>query len=327
VESVRLGTKAYSAAGTTSGYEGHGLTPAIMRAYREVQEAGDLTVRMYAPVSIPSATKSDAEVMDLLYQWAGVAGGRGMGDSHFRVGGVTLDLADPRSAELIARGYPHDQWAGHFHQGLSDERFIELGAHAIRLGLRLNTLICYDLERALRLFEAVDRQVPIRDRRCVGIHLMAATDEQLRRIKALGLAVTMTPNLLYEHGQTFGIDTLGDGAIPIRRVLDAGIPVSLATDNVPYSMLWTMWQALARWNRPQARRVGESHLTREEALRLSVQTGHYLTWDEGTRGALASGQAADLVVLDDNPLTCGLDRIRELSVELTICDGRIVHER
>jgi predicted amidohydrolase YtcJ len=33
------------------------------------------------------------------------------------------------------------------------------------------------------------------------------------------------------------------------------------------------------------------------------------------------------VALDGDPLTCEVDRIRALSVELTICDGRIVHER
>jgi predicted amidohydrolase YtcJ len=327
VASVRLGSTLYSAAGTTSAYEGHGLTPAILRAYREVREAGALTVRMYAPVSVPSAAKSDVELADLLSHWAAVAGGRGMGDDYFRVGGVTLDLADPSAAAIIAQGYPYEQWAGHFHQGLSEDRYVRLGAHAVRLGLRLNTLICYDLERALRLFEAVDREVPIRERRSVGIHLLQATDAQLRRIRALGLAVTMTPNLLWEHAHAFGIDGLGDAALPIRRALDAGIPVALSTDNVPYRMLWTVWEALARWNRPTKRRIGESRLTREEVLRLAVQAGHYLTWDEGRRGSIEAGTVADLVVLDDDPLTCELDRIREISVDLTLVDGRVVHQR
>lgn len=40
IESVRLGVQAYNAAGTTAGFEGHGLTPAIVRAYREVQSQG-----------------------------------------------------------------------------------------------------------------------------------------------------------------------------------------------------------------------------------------------------------------------------------------------
>jgi predicted amidohydrolase YtcJ len=324
--SVRLGSKLYSAAGTTCGYEGHGVTPQILRAYRQAHEAGELTVRMYAPVSIPSAARTDAEVAELFHQWSGVASGRGSGDGFLHVAGVTLDLADGRAAELIAQGYPYEQWAGHFHQGLSDERFVRLGAEAVRLGLRLNTLVCYGAERAIRLFEAIDREVPIRDLRCVGIHLMTGTDEQLRRIKALGLVLTMTPALLSEHAENFGVEKLGEDAVPVHRVLDAGIPVCLATDNVPYSMLWTLWQTLAR-SSASGHDFGASHLTREQALRLAVQSGHYLMFEEGSRGSLEPGREADLVVLRESPLTCPLDRLRDLEVDLTMAAGRIVHER
>ena len=38
VESVRLGAHTYAAAGTTYLYEGHGLTPTVIRAYRENAE-------------------------------------------------------------------------------------------------------------------------------------------------------------------------------------------------------------------------------------------------------------------------------------------------
>src|SRR5207247_4382855 len=59
VESVRLGARAYVAAGTTSLYEGHGLTPTVIRAYRENAERGALPLRMHTPVSMPSAAFDD----------------------------------------------------------------------------------------------------------------------------------------------------------------------------------------------------------------------------------------------------------------------------
>ena len=40
-----LGSRAYSAVGTTSIYEGHGLAPPILEAYRRLREAGELSVR------------------------------------------------------------------------------------------------------------------------------------------------------------------------------------------------------------------------------------------------------------------------------------------
>ncbi len=36
VEGIRLSCKAYNAVGTTGGYEGHGLTPDVIRGYREI---------------------------------------------------------------------------------------------------------------------------------------------------------------------------------------------------------------------------------------------------------------------------------------------------
>lgn len=327
VEGVRLGAAAYSAVGTTSAYEGHGLTPAVIRAYREVHGRGQLTVRMHTALSVPTAAKDDRAIVDLLYHYAGVAGDRGLGDELFRVEGITLDSADPRVAELIATGYPYEQWAGHFYQALPHDRFVRIGVEAARLGLRVNCLVCYDLEHVLRAYEAIDREVSIRDRRWVAIHVVEATPEQIRRMKALGLIATVTPNFMYMASDRFGLDRLRDRGTPIRELLDAGVPVALSTDNVPYSMPWTMWEALARWDGDSGSGLGESRLGREEALRIATQNGHLLTWSEDRRGVLAPGYAADLVVLSDDPLTCPEDRIREIAVDLTVVGGRVVHER
>ena len=61
--------------------------------------------------------------------------------------------------------------------------------------------------------------------------------------------------------------------------------------------------------------------------RLATVAGHYLTWDEATRGPLAPGMAADFVVLDEDPLTCELDRIRDIAVRRTFVAGREVYAR
>jgi hypothetical protein len=66
-------------------------------------------------------------------------------------------------------------------------------------------------------------------------------------------------------------------------------------------------------------------LTREEALRLAVQTGYHLTWNEDRSGSLEAGKVADMVVLAENPLTCPEARIKDISVEMTIVNGQVVH--
>jgi predicted amidohydrolase YtcJ len=325
VESVRLGARAYAAAGTTAAFEGHGLTPALLRAYREVRERGELPLRMHTPVSVPSGVFDDRRLVDLFYHWAAVAGGRGSGDDLFRVEGLTLGgTADSAVERILAADYPYEQWAGHFYQAMPWERFVRLGTEAARLGLRVSCLVSRDLEYALSGYEAIDRAVPIRDRRWVVVHVNRATDDQLRRMKALGVVATATPGFLSLASDRYGLDRLGSEGVPLRRLLDAGVPVALGTDGVPPSMVWTTWQALARWDEERRAPVGESGLTREEALRMAVQTGHRLTWSEDRAGSLEPGKVADLVVLADNPLTCPLDRLRDLPVEMTIVGGTLI---
>jgi predicted amidohydrolase YtcJ len=325
LESVRRGAQAYAAVGTTSLYEGHGLTPTVIRAWRENAEQGLLPLRMHTPVSMPSAAFDDKRLLDLLYHYAGVAGGRGRGDDILRVEGINLGgHADAKVADIIAAGYPYDQWAGHFYQAMTPERFVKLGIEAARLGLRVNCVVSRDLEYALGVYEAIDREVSIRDRRWVMIHVNQASEAQVRRMRSLGVIATVVPGFLWMASDRYGLDKLGGDGIPIRRLLDGGVPVALSTDGVPYSMLWTAWQALARWDEDGQRQLGESGLTREEALRLAAQSGHRLTWNEDRFGSLEVGKIADMVVLAEDPLTCDLERMKDIAVERTFLGGRQV---
>ncbi len=320
----RLGSRAYSAVGTTSIYEGHGLAPPILEAYRRLREAGELSVRVHSPLSVPSASIDDRKLADLLHQWAGRLAGRGSGDDLYRSEGICVDVANPKAAEIIGLDYPYVAWAGHFYQSLPHQRFVAIGVRAARLGIRLNCLVCYDLERVLRAYEAIDAEVPIGGKRWVMIHIIEATADQIRRMKKLGVIATVTPNFMYMASDRFNLQEIGARAMPIRELLDAGVPVALSSDNVPYSMLWTMWEALARWDRDSQSRLGESRLQRDEALRLITRTGPLLTWEEDRKGTLEIGKLGDIVVLDDDPLTCSEDALKDIPVVHTFLGGRQV---
>ncbi|MBV9066969.1 MAG: amidohydrolase family protein, partial [Methylobacteriaceae bacterium] len=118
VAGVRIGSAAYSAVGTTSAYEGHGLTPAIIDGYKTVHSAGDLTVRMQIPLSVPTAAFENRKVAEILYHWADTLRDRGAGDHILRFEGVCFDVGDAAVADIIGRDYPYEQWAGHFYQSL-----------------------------------------------------------------------------------------------------------------------------------------------------------------------------------------------------------------
>ena len=325
LESVRRGSATYARLGTTTIYEGHGLTPNLLNAFRDAHETGDLRLRTWAPLSVPTAAFDDARIEEMLFHWADRISGRGSGDDMLRYEGICLDVGDPTLADIISCHYPYEQWAGHFYQSLPHDRLVRIGTVAARLGIRVNCLVCYDLERVLRAYEEIDRQVSIRDQRWTAVHVVDASDEQIERMKRLGLVATVTPNFMYMAEDRFGLDKLRDRGIPIRRLLDAGVPVTLSSDNVPPSMIWTMWEALARWDADSDMRLGDSELTREEALRISTQSGHHLIFNDHQAGSLEPGKLADMVVLDEDPLTCDEDALRDLEPTWTFVGGHATH--
>ena len=116
--------------------------------------------------------------------------------------------------------------------------------------------------------------------------------------------------------------------VPLRRLLDVGVPVGLATDNVPVSLWHPIWQAVARIdctiNAPIA---PEQALTREEALRCATMGGAYLSFEEDLKGSLEPGKLADVAVLSQDPLTCPLADLRDTVAEMTIVGGEVVFDR
>lgn len=321
---ARTAPRLYNAAGTTAGYEGHGLTPAIIESYRRADEAGDLTVRLTTALSVPSARMDESGVGDWLRRWADRIAIPGTREGNLALDGICLDFGDPNVARIVATSYPYEQWAGHFYQSVAFDRLVETATLAAELGIRL-ACIAYDIEALLRAYEAVNAKIGIADRRWVIMHLTRATDDQLQRMKALGLIVTITPNFMYHATTRLGLAELGAEGTPIRRVLDAGIPVALSSDNVPVSMFWAMWSALTRYSADLDTRLGESFLTRAEVLNLIARTGHMLSWDEDRRGAIAPGMDADFIVLDRDPLTCPEDEIREIRPIRTFLAGEEVY--
>jgi predicted amidohydrolase YtcJ len=68
-------------------------------------------------------------------------------------------------------------------------------------------------------------------------------------------------------------------------------------------------------------------LTVLEAIRVYTYNGAYTAFEESTRGSLEEGKLADMVVLSDDILTVPVSKIRELRVDQTYVNGRLVYPR
>ena len=71
----------------------------------------------------------------------------------------------------------------------------------------------------------------------------------------------------------------------------------------------------------------QNRLGREEALRLYTQGSSWFSSESGQKGAIASGQLADMVALTDDYFSVPEERIKGIESVLTIVGGKIVHAR
>jgi predicted amidohydrolase YtcJ len=332
IEGLRLSMQRFNAAGTTSIYEGHGIDPDLMLAYKRLWAKGAMTVRAHLLFTPPS--KSASEFREQIEDWARVASGGGIGDEWLRVGGMCFQLSGDRTvAELRRQAKPYTSWAGHYHDPVTPAELRELAVIAAQNELRVCVLAdqIANVDAVLAAFEEADRQARIRDKRYVIQHLQFATPHQLERMKALGLVIGVHPNNhIWKRGKRHltaeGRQQI-DRVTPMRDLIDWDIPVTIETDGSPIELLHALWVLLARRERETGEVIApHQRVSREEALRAATLNGAYLTFEEEKKGSIEAGKWADLVVLEDDLLRLPEDRIRDLAIRMTIVGGRPVYE-
>jgi len=325
--------RVYNAAGTTSVFEEHGVAGELLRAYKAVWEAGRMTVRSNLVVSPSWRTVGAVPVERLLESWTGWLAGLGMGDAFLRVGGLYAELqgaiGDPAENAARFRARPYSGWSGfNYDANLPRDRLEEVMLAAARNDIRIVGL----WPGLLELCERVNRVVPIAGKRWVLGHINVLTEDDIRRVKDLGLLLTTHTNrYLFKEGHLTR-DRLGSEGerhiVPLRSLKEAGVRFGLATDNVPVSLFHPVWQCVSRRNRYSGEPIApEQSLSREEALRAITSDAAYLTFEEDEKGSIEPGKLADLAVLSADPLSCPEDMLPEIVADMTIVGGRVVYDR
>jgi predicted amidohydrolase YtcJ len=69
----------------------------------------------------------------------------------------------------------------------------------------------------------------------------------------------------------------------------------------------------------------DQKISREDALRLVTRNHWYLTFEEDTKGVIAPGRFADLVVLAEDIMTVPEKRIEQMNVLMTMVGGKPVY--
>jgi hypothetical protein len=327
VRALRVSQDRYAARGVTAVYEGHGIAPEVLAAYRESHARGEVRLRCSLAVSPTWEATEAARAIPPLAAWAG---GRGLGDDRLRVGGICLHYGgDAGVARILHGAQPYTGWAGFVESANDPAAYLEQATLAARHGLRVNTLVTRCLPEVLDAWEEVARRHPIRDLRWVLVHLNAATPEQLARIRRLGAVATTNPISYLYRSAGDEVARLGGAAeqlLPHRSLARHRIPFGIATDNKPADPWAAFAAVVARRDMRTGVVVGpRERLSRLQALTALTRGGAWVTLAERDRGRLAPGWAADLAVLEHDPLTAPLEALVGQTARLTMVGGEIVH--
>jgi predicted amidohydrolase YtcJ len=182
------------------------------------------------------------------------------------------------------------------------------------------------IDDILHAFELAQRESPSADPRLIIIHAQMARQDQLVKMRELGVTPSFFSAHTYYWGDRHRDIFMGPERAaqmsPTRSAEDIGLRYSVHLDTpvVPMDPLQLLWSTVNRRSTGGDVIGPRQRVSPMSALRAMTIDAAWQIFQEGNRGSLEPGKYADLVILSGDPLT-GIDQVRELRVVETIVGG------
>lgn len=165
-------------------------------------------------------------------------------------------------------------------------------------------------------------------------HVVLCTDSALDRMRDLGVVVSIQPQGVYYLGEML-IRNWGEERaqrmIPVRSILEKGIPLSISSDAPTLPTWYPPVIASTAFNRmTYTQRVlgPDQVLSVDEILYGYTMGGAFACYQEHDRGSIEAGKFADLVVWRLDPYSAKLpDMMAEHPIDLTLIGGETRFDR
>ena len=190
------------------------------------------------------------------------------------------------------------------------------------------------IEQMIRCYQSVLEETGSdRDLRPVVIHCQTVREDQLARMKEIGMVASFFLDHVYYWGDYHYESVLGperaERISPARSALKHGVSFTLHQDSpaAPPDVMGAVHNAVNR-KTEKGRVLGqEQTITVMEALKAVTLNGAYQIFEEDKKGSIEVGKTADFAVLERNPLTVPKEEIREIKVLETIKSGETIFRR
>ncbi|MFN8061340.1 MAG: amidohydrolase [Vicinamibacterales bacterium] len=321
----------YLERGVTSVYDLS--SPETYAAYQDLRARGELPVRILASYrGVPSIIESGLHT--------------GFGDDWIRLGAIKLVLdgvwGTTAATYRPAWNGSGTTWVPNNVGGTSatqeafDRTVLDAHVHGWQVwvhanGDRAQDMVLTAYERAQQALSRPDARHRIEHFGHFLVQDPARTAERLARMRRGGIIPApqvvflwrLTDVNLREPDVTF---------FPMKTLIDmgfhpAGGSDTLGTQNFATNPMFAISVAVNRKSKFGTPVNPEEAISPMDAIRMLTIWAAYGGFEEKVKGSIEAGKLADLVVLSGDPLTIAPERIADITPELTILDGRIVHRR
>lgn len=333
----------YNRLGVTTVYEAHNMSAEHIGVYRALRESRELTVRVMAAMEVElyAAPPYQPKTMEQFREALGTARSLQIqGDDYLCVRGVTLSDTAPCWTGYMRSFEPYRDPYGNPTKGvrfISPDKKRAFVRYCIEHHMRAN--FCSgapgDHEELLDILETAEGTGSegvgsVSKGNWIIQHAFHITPQQTARFHRLGFDVTASVGLSWGLGD---IDTKRNGPhirrdlVPLNRFLEQGITVAAGSDWGPKNAFEQIKLAETHEFAGSGYRNDgpDQKVTREQAFAMwTREAAKVLRWPH--MGSLAIGNHADIVIVDRDPLSCGIDDLPDTEVLRTILGGHTVFD-
>ena len=185
------------------------------------------------------------------------------------------------------------------------------------------------LEVLLGCIERRMKENPRKDHRTVIVHFANSTDEQVKKLAALGCIVSANPYYVTGFSEKFSQYGVGEeraeAMVRLGPVEKLGVPISLHSDlpMAPSNPLYLAWCAITR-KAPDGKVFRpDLAVSRNTALR-AITIDAAQSWRmEDIIGSIKTGKNATFTILKQNPYKVEVDSIKDIQVDATVFEGKL----
>jgi predicted amidohydrolase YtcJ len=318
-------------AGIGGGWIGH--TPVELAAYQNARDQGRLRVRVELMIASDVLHQLSAHADDGLELGLDLGMRTGFGDDWLRLGAMKVFT----DGSLIGRtAAMHDDYAGSpgqagFLQADAGElSAVIIAAHRSGWQVAAHAIGDRAIDLTLDAYAQAQSRYPRGDARHRIEHFATSRPDQVERAAELGVIAVPQGRFASEigDGMLAAIDPDRHGWLYRQRsLLQAGMVLPGSSDRpvvLGAPLLGIADMVNRRTDAGAPFNPGEA-ITVQEALRAYTWGSAYASHQENTKGSIAAGKLADLVVLSDDPTAVDPGHIAGIEVAATFVDGQCRH--